>query len=74
MTGSKMVCLACGKPELRRCLVAREMMFGTRENFSYLQCDNCESIQIEELPPARRQRERGSKGGLVLRRRRLVGF
>jgi SAM-dependent methyltransferase len=31
-------------------LSAREMMFGTREEFVYDRCDVCQSIQISEIP------------------------
>jgi 2-polyprenyl-3-methyl-5-hydroxy-6-metoxy-1,4-benzoquinol methylase len=47
-----MVCLTCDKPGLGEYLVVREMMFGTRGEFSYRQCDNCNSIQIAEIPTA----------------------
>lgn len=30
---------------------AREMYFGTRESFTYLECANCGSLQLEEVPP-----------------------
>lgn len=45
-----MVCLICQFPHLGNSFVAREMMFGTREMFSYLQCGNCQSVQIQEIP------------------------
>lgn len=31
-------------------LLAREMMFGTREEFAYFQCASCECLQIETVP------------------------
>lgn len=29
----------------------REMMFGTRETFSYFQCTHCDCLQITDVPP-----------------------
>jgi SAM-dependent methyltransferase len=46
----RMVCLTCQFPRLGNSFVVREMAFGTREPFSYLQCDNCQSVQIQEIP------------------------
>jgi SAM-dependent methyltransferase len=45
-------CKVCdaGIAEDRR-FKAREMYFGTRESFTYLECANCGSLQIEEVPP-----------------------
>jgi 2-polyprenyl-3-methyl-5-hydroxy-6-metoxy-1,4-benzoquinol methylase len=45
-----MPCLTCQFPILVNSFVAREMAFGTRETFSYLQCENCQSVQIQEIP------------------------
>ncbi|WP_270936591.1 class I SAM-dependent methyltransferase [Falsiroseomonas oryzae] len=33
-----------------RPLVLREMMFGTRERFAYLECEDCGCVQIAEYP------------------------
>ncbi|MGH6834570.1 MAG: methyltransferase domain-containing protein [Methylocella sp.] len=45
-----MICLACQFPRPGKSFVAREMMLGTRKTFSYLECNNCHSVQIEEIP------------------------
>ncbi len=45
-----MICSTCESPHLGKPFSAREMMFGTRETFSYLQCDDCRSVQIREIP------------------------
>jgi SAM-dependent methyltransferase len=34
-----------------RTFVAREMMFGTRETFEYLECEHCGCVQIATIPP-----------------------
>ena len=31
-------------------LVVKEMMFGTKEEFEYYQCRNCEALQIKSVP------------------------
>ena len=43
------VCRICGGP-LDRGLRVREMMFGTREEFSYHQCADCNCLQIDAIP------------------------
>lgn len=43
------VCRICGGA-LKRGLRVREMMFGTREEFSYHQCANCACLQIDVFP------------------------
>lgn len=43
------LCRICGG-EFGRELNVREMMFGTRETFRYLQCRDCECLQIEAVP------------------------
>ena len=42
-------CRICGGP-LVRALRVREMMFGTREEFSYHQCAGCDCLQIDAVP------------------------
>ena len=46
-----MYCVACGV-KLKKDLffLAKEMMYGFRENFKYFQCDKCECLQISHLP------------------------
>jgi SAM-dependent methyltransferase len=41
------ICSSVGKHEIYR---AREMMFGTREEFDYFQCSNCGCLQIVNIP------------------------
>lgn len=43
-------CRICGNTEGNNKFVAREMMFGTKEEFEYFQCANCGCIQIKEIP------------------------
>lgn len=43
------VCRICGGP-LERGLRVREMMFGTREEFLYHQCADCDCLQIDAIP------------------------
>ncbi len=42
-------CRICGGAAARR-IEAREMMFGTRERFEYLECGACGCLQIAEIP------------------------
>jgi 2-polyprenyl-3-methyl-5-hydroxy-6-metoxy-1,4-benzoquinol methylase len=44
-----MRCELCGS-EHANTHVAREMMFGTREKFSYLECSGCGCLRIAEIP------------------------
>ena len=46
---SKYKCRICGTED-NEPFVAREMMFGTREEFEYFQCRECRTIQIAEIP------------------------
>ena len=43
-------CRVCGAPGPHPALVAREMMFGTREPFEYVACTACGCVQIAEVP------------------------
>ncbi len=45
-----MKCLCCRRTGEMRRFMAREMMFGWREPFAYLECPACRSLQIEEVP------------------------
>ncbi|MCD9187107.1 MAG: class I SAM-dependent methyltransferase [Pyrinomonadaceae bacterium] len=47
-------CRICGNDKNNRIHTAREMMFGTRETFDYLECGACGTIQIVEIPDLRR--------------------
>lgn len=44
-------CRICGNIEDNRTFLAREMMFGTREEFRYFECSRCGCLQIAEIPP-----------------------
>ena len=46
-----MTCRICGNADGNRAFSAREMMFGTREEFAYFQCASCGCLQIAEAPP-----------------------
>jgi SAM-dependent methyltransferase len=43
-------CRLCQSEKHRQALEVREMMFGSREQFWYDQCANCEAVQIREIP------------------------
>jgi SAM-dependent methyltransferase len=42
-------CRICGGA-IARSMVVREMMFGTREEFRYYQCADCDCLQIDAIP------------------------
>src|SRR5215207_2984399 len=44
-------CRVCGHEGSPTTLHVREMMFGTREPFTYEQCETCGSLQIQSIPP-----------------------
>jgi len=46
----KAVCRVCGHDGLQHHIMAREMMYGTRETFEYFQCENCGCLQISSVP------------------------
>lgn len=43
-------CRICRTHDNHELFIAREMMFGTREEFQYFQCTNCDCLQIYESP------------------------
>ena len=43
-------CQICGNKQDNREHIAREMMFGTREPFHYLECGNCGTVQLVDVP------------------------
>ena len=43
-------CLDCGNAEGNTPLATREMMFGTREPFTYLECAACGSLRLLDVP------------------------
>src|SRR5687767_10644147 len=44
-------CRICGNQTGNRSHVAREMMFGYRDSFEYVECGECGCLQIREVPP-----------------------
>ncbi len=44
-------CRICGNSEGNRTHLAREMMFGSREPFPYVECGSCGCVQLAEIPP-----------------------
>ena len=43
-------CRMCGSGDARREITVREMMFGTRTVFQYVECSGCEGLQIDSIP------------------------
>jgi 2-polyprenyl-3-methyl-5-hydroxy-6-metoxy-1,4-benzoquinol methylase len=43
-------CRICNNSNNNKIYVAREMMFGYRDEFEYLECDRCGCVQIVEFP------------------------
>ncbi len=43
-------CRICGNEQDNRTHVAREMMFGYRDEFTYLECSRCGCVHITEVP------------------------
>ena len=43
------VCRICSSSKNQN-YIAKEMMFGTRDQFNYFQCDDCRCLQIETIP------------------------
>jgi len=48
--GINLSCAVCGNNEGNRLFVAKEMMFGYRDTFQYLECQNCGCVHISEIP------------------------
>ncbi|TCL58133.1 methyltransferase family protein [Kineothrix alysoides] len=44
------VCRVCGKADVNKAYRAKEMMFGTKEEFDYFVCSNCQCMQISSIP------------------------
>ncbi len=44
------MCKVCGNEKLNREFKIKEMMFGFRDEFSYILCANCGCLQIKEVP------------------------
>ena len=43
-------CRICGLEGAFRTYLAREMMYGTKDEFEYFECDGCGCLQISEVP------------------------
>ncbi len=43
-------CVTCGNSGEYKEIVIREMMFGTRDEFTYLECSVCGCLQIKQIP------------------------
>lgn len=50
MTFSRHSCRICNAVGDHLAFIGREMMFGTREEFEYFQCNECNCLQISEIP------------------------
>ncbi|MFC1633031.1 class I SAM-dependent methyltransferase [Patescibacteria group bacterium] len=44
------ICRICGDMQGHRCYDVPEMMYGTKETFSYFSCGRCQTLQIVKLP------------------------
>ena len=44
------VCKVCDNPTGNKSHIAREMMFGSRDEFDYLECAKCGCLQIGKIP------------------------
>jgi hypothetical protein len=47
---TNMQCRICGTEGNHPRFTAKEMMFGSKEEFEYFQCENCGCLQISEIP------------------------
>ncbi len=45
-----LVCKICGNSTDNKLHVARELMFGLRDEFEYIECAKCGCVQIKEIP------------------------
>ena len=45
-----LVCKVCGDDSEKNTYTAREMMFGTRDEFLYFECPSCGCVQIAKIP------------------------
>jgi len=43
-------CKICGNTEDNRTHIGKEMMFGVKDEFEYLECGQCKCLQIKEIP------------------------
>jgi len=47
---SELACKVCGNTENNRTYVAKEMMFGLKDEFQYIECSKCKCLQIKDVP------------------------
>jgi SAM-dependent methyltransferase len=47
---NKVVCRICGNTEGNKIVVAKEMMFGLKDEFQYVECANCNCLQLLTIP------------------------
>ena len=45
-----MLCKICGNSKQNKAHIAREMMFGLRDEFNYIECSKCGCLQLAEIP------------------------
>jgi len=50
MTVKMRQCIACGNAVEYKELVVKEMMFGTNDQFTYIECTICGCLQLKEIP------------------------
>jgi len=46
-----LICRICGNSINNELHIAREMVFGLRDEFEYFQCSSCGCLQIKDIPP-----------------------
>src|SRR5215212_7226945 len=78
------VCRVCGNSSGNRVHRAREMFAGTRDEFDYVECAACGTLQIREVPDlrpyysgdyySRRPPEQAAAAGLKKRLAQRAGF
>src|SRR5258707_9885612 len=47
---NNLACKICGNTENNRTYVGKEMMFGLKDEFNYLECGNCHCLQLTDIP------------------------
>lgn len=50
MSAESFQCRMCGSKVPGKSLSVREMMYGSREAFDYVECSSCASLQIRDIP------------------------
>ena len=50
MNSENRKCIVCGEAGTYTDLIIKEMMFGTNDEFTYLECSNCGCLQLKEFP------------------------